>query len=173
MAITTRPARARPRLDVRGPPRRGHSPPRGAADLGLHYLTHAYVRAGRRADAERLYAEQRAVANRRAVIAAALVDVDATFEALERQMADEPHRVAQRLIQPEFALLRVIRAGRPCAARSDSSADGRLRHPSALQPAAAFHSISVNLRVQIRQPGRYGGEDGPAADRADGVSTIF
>ena len=74
--------------------------------LGRHYLTHAYVRAGRRADAERLFAEQRAVANRRAVIAAALGDVDVTFEALERMMADEPHRVAQHLIQPEFALLR-------------------------------------------------------------------
>ena len=45
--------------------------------LGLHYLAHAYVRAGRRADAERLYAEHRAVANRRAVIAAALGEVDA------------------------------------------------------------------------------------------------
>ena len=39
-----------------------------------HYLTHAYVKVGRRADAERLYAEHRAVANRRAVIAAALGD---------------------------------------------------------------------------------------------------
>jgi tetratricopeptide (TPR) repeat protein len=71
-----------------------------------HYLTHAYVRAGRRADAERLYAQHRAVANRAAVIAAALGDVDATFAALEQMMADEPHRVAQHLIQPEFALLR-------------------------------------------------------------------
>ena len=61
---------------------------------------------GRRADAERLYAEHRAVANRAAVIAAALGDVDGAFEALERQIADEPHRVAQHLIQPEFALLR-------------------------------------------------------------------
>ena len=61
---------------------------------------------GRRVDAERLFAENRAVANRRAVIAAALGDVDSTFEALERMMADEPHRVAQHLIQPEFALLR-------------------------------------------------------------------
>jgi serine/threonine-protein kinase len=74
--------------------------------LSLHYLAHAYVRAGRRADAERLFAEHRAVANRAAVIAAALGDVDGTFEALERMMADEPHRVAQHLIQPEFALLR-------------------------------------------------------------------
>ena len=71
-----------------------------------HYLTHAYVKVGRRADAERLYAEHRAVANRRAVIAAALGDRDGVFDALEQMMADEPHRVAQHLIQPEFALLR-------------------------------------------------------------------
>ena len=74
--------------------------------MSQHYLTHAYVRVGRRADAERLYAEHRAVANRAAVIAAALGDVDGAFEALERQITDEPHRVAQHLIQPEFALLR-------------------------------------------------------------------
>jgi tetratricopeptide (TPR) repeat protein len=71
-----------------------------------HYLAHAYVGAGRMADAQRLLAAHRGVANRRAVIAAALGDRDRVFDALEEMMADEPHRVAQHLIQPEFALLR-------------------------------------------------------------------
>ncbi len=93
LTFAGRPAEAIPLLEEETPPAR-------------HYLTHAYVRVGRRADAERLYAEHRAVANRAAVIAAALGDVDGTFEALERQITDEPHRVAQHLIQPEFALLR-------------------------------------------------------------------
>ena len=74
--------------------------------MSQHYLAHALVRAGRGDEAKRLYATHQAVANRKAVIAAALGDVDATFDALERMMIDEPHRVAQHLFQPEFALLR-------------------------------------------------------------------
>ena len=93
LTFAGRPAEAIPLLENETPP-------------ALHYLTHAYVRAGRRADAERIYAEHRTVANRRAVIAAALGDRDRVFDALEQMMADEPHRVAQHLIQPEFALLR-------------------------------------------------------------------
>ena len=93
LTFAGRPAEAIPLFEEETPP-------------SLHYRTHAYVRVGRRADAERLYAEHRAVANRAAVIAAALGDVDGTLEALERQITDEPHRVAQHLIQPEFALLR-------------------------------------------------------------------
>ena len=71
-----------------------------------HYLD-ARLRPRRQARRRRTALRQhQAVANRKAVIAAALGDVDATFDALERQMVDEPHRVAQHLIQPEFALLR-------------------------------------------------------------------
>ena len=108
-----------------------------------HYLTHAYVKVGRRADAERLYAEHRAVANRRAVIAAALGDRDRVFDALEQMMADEPHRVAQHLIQPEFALLRGRSSPGGPAPRARARALTPAATPSPLQPGAMPRATSA------------------------------
>ena len=71
-----------------------------------HYLAHAYVRLGRTADAERLYAKHEAFPNRKAVIASALGRKDEAFAALEEMMASEPHRVIHRITDPEFAWLK-------------------------------------------------------------------
>jgi TolB-like protein len=76
------------------------------ADFRSHYLAHAYVRAGRRSEAEKLYAVHQSYPYRKAVIAAALGNKDLAFEALELMMVDEPHRVAGALTYPEFSLLR-------------------------------------------------------------------
>jgi eukaryotic-like serine/threonine-protein kinase len=71
-----------------------------------HYLAYAYVGVGRRSEAEKLYAEHERYPYRKAVISAALGNKDRTFEALDEMMRDEPHRVANALAYPEFALLR-------------------------------------------------------------------
>jgi hypothetical protein len=70
------------------------------------WLAHAYVRAGRRDDAEKLAAVHHGFPHREALIYAALGDKDRTFEALERVLASEPRRLAT---SPELALL----GGRP------------------------------------------------------------
>lgn len=72
----------------------------------MHYAAHAYVRAGRRADAEKLAVTHAGYPQRLAVIYAALGDKDRTVAMLELMAVDEPHRVAIDLSFPEFALLR-------------------------------------------------------------------
>ncbi len=69
------------------------------------WLAHAYVRAGRRADAERLAVVHRGFPFREANIYVALGDKDRAFEALQQMFATEPQRLAQLLAQPEMAVL--------------------------------------------------------------------
>jgi TolB-like protein/Tfp pilus assembly protein PilF len=70
-----------------------------------HYAAHAYVRAGRRVDVEKVAVTHAGYPQRLAVIYAALEDKDRTLAMLERMIADEPHRVAINLSFPEFAFL--------------------------------------------------------------------
>jgi serine/threonine protein kinase/tetratricopeptide (TPR) repeat protein len=71
------------------------------------WLMHAYVRAGRRADTERLVEAHRTEhPYRQAIIYSALGDKDGTFEALARAAEILPHRTALLLVLPEMALLR-------------------------------------------------------------------
>jgi TolB-like protein/Flp pilus assembly protein TadD len=82
------------------------------------WLAHAYVRAGRHAEVERIVREpprrwpgmraehQNEHPYRQALIYAALSDKDRTFEALNRAAAVLPHRTALLLVYPEMALLR-------------------------------------------------------------------
>jgi len=91
--------------------------PEEAIDVWLHkpasdgdwerWLAHAYVRAGRQADLDRLVdAHRNELPYRQALLYSALGDVDRTFEALDRAVDSAPHRTAQMLVYPEMALLR-------------------------------------------------------------------
>jgi tetratricopeptide (TPR) repeat protein len=71
-----------------------------------HYQAYAYVKAGRRSDAERLAAENDQYAYRATIIYAALGDIDRAFEALERTADREAQRVPLLLTWPELASLR-------------------------------------------------------------------
>jgi adenylate cyclase len=71
-----------------------------------HYQAYAYVKAGRRADAERLAAENDQYPYRATIIYAALGDADRAFDALERTAQREPQRVPLLLTWPEMASLR-------------------------------------------------------------------
>jgi TolB-like protein/tetratricopeptide (TPR) repeat protein/tRNA A-37 threonylcarbamoyl transferase component Bud32 len=71
-----------------------------------HYQAYAYVKAGRRSDAERLAAENDQYAYRATIIYAALGDIDRAFEALQRTADREPQRVPLLLTWPELASLR-------------------------------------------------------------------
>jgi hypothetical protein len=66
----------------------------------------AYVRAGRRNDAERLAAESAFNPFNQARIYAALGDKDRTFEALDRASAAGPFRIGRALTFPCYALLK-------------------------------------------------------------------
>ena len=70
-----------------------------------HWMAHAYVLAGRRAEVERLAAAHDHPF-RLAVIYAALGDTDRAFEALDRAAVTVPHRVGNLLRDPEMAALR-------------------------------------------------------------------
>ena len=72
---------------------------------GQPWLAAAYVRAGRRAEVERM-AESRVEPYRLALIHAALGNKDLTFDALSRAAETVPHRVAELLAYPEMRLLR-------------------------------------------------------------------
>ena len=77
------------------------------APPGSHgYLAHAYVKAGRRADAERLLEPTKPFPMRHAMVQTALGNADGAFEALERMLAREGHRVPRLLAYPEMAMLR-------------------------------------------------------------------
>jgi hypothetical protein len=71
-----------------------------------HWMAHAYVLVGRRAEVERMAATHDHPF-RLAVIYAALGDNDRAFEALDRAAISVPHRVAVDLLrEPEMATLR-------------------------------------------------------------------
>jgi eukaryotic-like serine/threonine-protein kinase len=70
------------------------------------YRAYAYIRAGRRADAEKLATENAQFPYRAAIIYAALGDRDRAFEALDRTAEREPQRVPLLLTWPEIAPLR-------------------------------------------------------------------
>ena len=69
------------------------------------WLALAYVRAGRRAEAETLIDEHAGDDSRQAIIHAALGDRDGSFAALERASTSEPHRLPRTLMHPEMAAL--------------------------------------------------------------------
>jgi TolB-like protein len=77
----------------------------GTAPGNAPWLGYAYVKAGRRADAERLAVVHHHLPFRAANIYAALGDKDRAFEALERMFTGEPQRLAGTLVAPEMALL--------------------------------------------------------------------
>ena len=66
----------------------------------------AYVRIGRRADAEALAVEHAARPHQAALIAAALGDTARVLEALEQAAASAPHRMGRLLNEPELAPFR-------------------------------------------------------------------
>jgi TolB-like protein/tRNA A-37 threonylcarbamoyl transferase component Bud32 len=70
------------------------------------FLAHAFIRTGRRAEAERLATAHRGYPFREAIIYAGLGDKDRAFEALERMAVAEPNRVPPLLTLPEMAGLR-------------------------------------------------------------------
>jgi tetratricopeptide (TPR) repeat protein len=70
------------------------------------YRAYAYVRAGRRSDAERLATENAPYPYRATIISAALGDFDRAFEALAQTAEREPQRVPLLLTWPEMAPLR-------------------------------------------------------------------
>jgi serine/threonine protein kinase/tetratricopeptide (TPR) repeat protein len=70
-----------------------------------HYRAYAYVKAGRRPDAERLAIKNDQYPYRATIIYAALGDFDRAFEALERTAEREPQRVPLLLTWPEIAPL--------------------------------------------------------------------
>ncbi len=90
--------------------------PEEAIDVWLHkpasdgdwerWLAHAYVRAGRREDLDRLIeADRNGHPYRQALIYSALGSIDKTFEYLNQSVDVAPHRTAQMLMYPEMALL--------------------------------------------------------------------
>jgi TolB-like protein len=79
-----------------------HEEPSGIPP-GTEWDALAYVRSGRRDEAERLAARHQDYPHRRAIIYAALGDKDRTFEALDRLADLEPHRVVDLLSYPELA----------------------------------------------------------------------
>ncbi len=70
------------------------------------WLALAYVRTGRRAEAETLAVQHGDSPCTVAIIFAALGDKDRAFEALERAARVEPHQAARTLINPEMVVLR-------------------------------------------------------------------
>jgi serine/threonine-protein kinase len=70
------------------------------------YHAYAYVKAGRRSDAERLAAENNDYPHRAALIYAALGDRDRAFDALARTAEQQPQRIPLLLTYPELAPLR-------------------------------------------------------------------
>ena len=91
-----------------------------------HYKAYAYVKAGRRSDAERLATENAPYPYRATIIYAALGDLDRAFEALDQTAEREPQRVPLLLTWPEMAPLwgdRRLAAVRKRFGLPDPSAD--------------------------------------------------
>src|SRR5262249_5381908 len=74
--------------------------------LDRAFLGHAYGRAGRRDEAEKLAADFPSKAFQQALIFAGLGDKDRTLEALDRMTVLGPARIGRALMYPEFAFLR-------------------------------------------------------------------
>jgi TolB-like protein/Tfp pilus assembly protein PilF len=70
-----------------------------------HWMAYAFVRAGRRAEIERLMAQPQ-VAYRQVLFHAALDDVDGAIEALERAADEAPHRTVRLIQYPELEAVR-------------------------------------------------------------------
>jgi serine/threonine-protein kinase len=70
------------------------------------YQAYAYLKAGRRSDAERLARENDQYPYRATIIYAALGDLDRAFKALDQTAAREPQRIPLLLTWPEMAPLR-------------------------------------------------------------------
>ncbi|MGH9661676.1 MAG: tetratricopeptide repeat protein, partial [Bryobacteraceae bacterium] len=70
------------------------------------YLGHAYARAGRREEAEKLAAAAPSRPFNQALTYAGLGDKDRTLEALDRMTTLGPFRIGRALTFPEFALIR-------------------------------------------------------------------
>jgi serine/threonine-protein kinase len=76
------------------------------AEIGMQqWLAYAYVRAGRRAEVERMLLAHTS-AYRQAIIYTALGDHDRALDALDRAAVEAPHRVVRLLQYPELAELR-------------------------------------------------------------------
>jgi TolB-like protein/tRNA A-37 threonylcarbamoyl transferase component Bud32 len=73
---------------------------------GAIWPIHAYVRMGKRTEAEKLAAEHARYPYRMVIIATAMGDTPRAIEALEQTMVSEPHRVPSLLVDPELAALR-------------------------------------------------------------------
>jgi eukaryotic-like serine/threonine-protein kinase len=83
------------------------APPFSRLPQGVpHYQAFAYVKAGRRSDAERLATENAPYPYRATIIYAALGDADRAFEALAQTAEREPQRIPLLLTWPEIASLR-------------------------------------------------------------------
>src|SRR5262249_5795684 len=80
------------------------APASNARQLG--FLGHAYGRAGRREEAEKLAVDVAPNAFPQALIYAGLGDKDRTFEALERVIPLGALRIGRALNDPEFAFIR-------------------------------------------------------------------
>ena len=83
------------------------APPAARVGEGVpQYLAYAYVKAGRRSDAERLAAANARYPYRATIIYAALGDLDRAFDALNETASREPQRIPLLLTWPEMAPLR-------------------------------------------------------------------
>ena len=83
------------------------APPAARVGEGVpQYLAYAYVKSGRRSDAERLAAANARYPYRATIIYAALGDLDRAFEALNETASREPQRIPLLLTWPEMAPLR-------------------------------------------------------------------
>jgi tetratricopeptide (TPR) repeat protein len=83
------------------------APPGSRVPEGVpQYQAFAYVKAGRRSDAERLARENEQYPYRATIIYAALGDLDRAFESLDQTASREPQRIPLLLTWPEMAPLR-------------------------------------------------------------------
>jgi eukaryotic-like serine/threonine-protein kinase len=91
-------------MEAQGPA--GASSSFRGSDGVAQYLAYAYVKAGRRTDAERLAAENDPYPHRATLIYAALGDFDRASKALVTTAEQEPQRIPLLLTYPEMASLR-------------------------------------------------------------------
>jgi hypothetical protein len=77
-----------------------------ASESVAQYQAYAYVRVGRRADAERLATKNDDYPYRATIIYAALGDLDRAFDAMRQTAEREPQRIPLLLTWPEIAPLR-------------------------------------------------------------------
>ena len=73
---------------------------------GAEWPVHAFVKLGKRAEAERIATEHAAFPFRMAIISAALGNAERAADEVERVAASEPHRVGRLLAEHELVKLR-------------------------------------------------------------------